>query len=155
MSNHSATIHTLRADGYNSIVDKGFMHVDCDNGYIGVHTISQLPTFLVAKDIVIQLIQFNSDNWAKDWITYHQKYIDWIKRVRYDNVLNTVALEHEQLSDWIIPRDDFCWPGILGEDDGIPTIAERLAELAVGLRKTGDEGNIEVANDIVDIVRSM
>jgi len=153
MSDHNVEVKTLMADGYNNRMDRAFMHVDCGYGYVEVHTGLMYPTFIVCHKSIVHFIQFSSEAWARDWFTFHQKYIDWIGRLIH--VDSGVAFENVFLDEVIMDEDDFLFPGILGKDDGMSTLSDRLLELADGLTKTGRKIDAGVADVIFDIVRSM
>ena len=113
MTEHNVTVHTVREKGGRSKVNEAWMHVDSEYGYVGVHTTTSNPTFLIGNEIVIYFMQFSDLDWARDYITYHQAYIDWIKLVFYDE--GTVHVRDVDYREYLLDTDDPAYPGRLDE----------------------------------------
>lgn len=154
MSGHAVTVHQLQAQGYGERRrDTAFFNVDDEYGSVSVTTTVSLPTYLVCQDYVVQFIQFNGVDSARDWFTRHQHYITWVKRidrVKEDKSMKVVDVELDSL---LIPRDNFLCPEILGEER--PTAKEKLEKLAYGLRGMDNEVDNEIGNDILSILQEL
>jgi len=154
---HLVDVHTIKSKGTGTERHEPFMHVESDYGYVSVHTLTSdvLPTFLVSRKYVVEFIQFSDVHAAKDYFTYNQAYIQWIKRIDYSSEADQCLVADDFLELYLIDEDDNMYPGRLDQrvtdSDRMEEIEELLGNVLVHLDKEEQES----VEKIIELLREM